>query len=48
MIDEALDEFEKELTKQQRKNKKRREKLKQIKKGNKIPEPDLPINEDAD
>jgi len=50
MINEALDEVEKELTKGKNydKNKKKREKIKQLKKGNKITEDEIPINEDVD
>ena len=49
MINEALDEVEKELTKGKNydKNKKKREKIKQLKKGNKIKD-DEPPNEDVD
>jgi len=50
MINEALDEVEKELTqgKNYEKNKKKRAKIKQLKKGNKITEDETPLNEDAD
>ena len=50
MINEALDEVKQELEKGKNydKNKKKREKIKQLKKGNKITEDETPINEDVD
>ena len=47
ILNEAVDEVKQELTKQQRKNLKRRNRLKQLKKGNKITEADT-LHEDVD
>ena len=47
ILNEAVDEDKQELTKQQRKNLKRRNRLKQLKKGNKITEADT-LHEDVD